>query len=203
MKILKLFIILSVLLLLAGCSIPIASPSAYSSSASSQEVSTAAPVPSLDGGSQPLFNPDDVDTNVYLEIQQTFLKNLYSGVTAGSPYIGDLLDVMVEEKALQHYSAMITDIHKTDDFTFSLTIEKIEKNPKFELGGMGTEPFLNIIGPSETVTVSSDVYIVLNTVVQVQMDEKLNEYIQPTDGHYFDFYTCGNDILFILEGMMP
>lgn len=34
------------------------------------------------------------------------------------------------------------------------------------------------------------------------VDEKLNKYLQAPEHHYFDFYTCDGQALF-MEGVMP
>ena len=199
----KLFIVILIFLLLTGCSEKIQAPS-FSSTITTHQTGSA-PSPGLPSGdaSRWLKNPGGIDTFAFGEIQKVFLSNYYGGLSAGSPYIKDLLDKMVADKTLQHFSALITDVQKTGDSKFTLTIEKVKLNPKLEPETQGEEPFLSEKGESETKEVGSDVYIVLNMTAQVQMDEKLNDYIQPADGHYFDFYTCGEDTLFILEGVMP
>jgi hypothetical protein len=219
MHINKLLIIILSLLLFTGCSkgaapsldagtSPVsASPSGVISETGTEGLSaspepSSSPEPTSDA-SQWLKNPGDIDTFAFGEIEKVFLNNCYNGLSVGSPYIESILNKMVDKNALQHFSAIITNVRENDDATFTLTIEKVKINPKYEPGAQNTEPYLTDKSPSETVKVSSDVYLVLNTVVQIQMDDKLNEYIKPAEAHYFDFYSSGGDILFIIEGVMP
>lgn len=217
----KLYIIILVLLLFTGCSkgaapmqntktpLAPASPSVSVSQTETEGLSPSEePSPSRelssDDISQLLKNLGDVNSgSLYSESEKIYLNKCYNGLSAGSPYIINLLDDMVEKKALQKYPAIITKVQKNSDETFTLTIKKVKFNPKYEPGGSNTQPYFSEIGPSETVKVGSDIFLVLYGFVQVQMDEKLNDYIQPPEGHDFIFYTCGGETLFIIEGVTP
>jgi len=192
----KYFIIIISLMLLSGCSQSITSASKETGTVASTAVSTA-------GESQQLKNLDPVDTFSFIKTQEKFMANCYNGIDAGSPYIKNMLDKMAKKMSLQIFSASIKNVQKTNDSKFTLVINKVEVNPKFELGANNTQPFLINKKADETIDVNSDVYFVLNQGVLIQMDEKLNQYIGPSDARYFDFYTCDGDVLFILEGLMP
>jgi uncharacterized protein YlzI (FlbEa/FlbD family) len=168
-----------------------------------ETVTSASTAISTAGESQQIKNPDQIDASSFSEIQKTFMDNCYNGIDAGSPYIKSILDKMVKKKSLQIFSASIKNVQKTNDSKFTLIINRVEVNPKFDSGANGTQTFLINKKADETIEVNPDVFVVINQGVLIQLDEKLNQYIDPADAHYFDFYTCDGDVLFILEGSMP
>lgn len=198
MKSTKILIVLfAILLLIVGCS--------QKNNNETQPTTKLTQTALSNGSSDLLTNPDALDTSAFSEIEKVFMKNCYNGLEASPPYIKATLDTMVEkQKPLKYFSALIRNVKKSNDSKCTLTIDRVVLNLKYDAGATGTEPFLiNKEVRNESIDVDSGVFITINTAVSVEMDEKLNEYIKKAEDHYFDFYTCDGEVLFILEGVMP
>ena len=189
--------VLAVIGLLAGCTTaPAAAPA--QAPADSEKAALEEQVEVLTGKIEQL--QDKIDE---LQKENEALQS-DSDVSVAVEDLTYLLDtISASGQPLTSFPALVSAMAASGE-GYMLTIDRLEYNSDFEIGGDSSGPYLlNAEAVPEDVYADRFTYAYYNGYLMPELDEGFGDYIKDGDGVQFVVYMLGNQVIFLNEILIP